>query len=337
MNYSGIDLHSNNSVVTVTDESDRVVAEKRLPNDLAKILAFLLPWRETLVGVVVESTFNWYWLVDGLQAAGFKVHLANTTAIKKYDGLKHSGDEADARHLAHLLRLGILPTGTILPPEQRAVRDLSRKRMQLVRSRTTHILAVENIAARQYGARISSNQVKRLDAEAIRRMGLPADVELAVESNVAVIATLNEQIDRLEKRLQENVKARTEYGLLTSVPGIGQVLATTILLETGPMDRFATVGNFASYARCVDSVHTSNGKKKGEGNTKNGNKYLAWAFVEAANFALRYNAEAKRFYERKKAKTNNVVAIKALAHKLARACFHILKEHQPFDVRRCFA
>lgn len=337
MNYSGIDLHSNNSVVTVTDESDRVVAEKRLPNDLAKILAFLLPWRETLVGVVVESTFNWYWLVDGLQAAGFKVHLANTTAIKKYDGLKHSGDEADARHLAHLLRLGILPTGTILPPEQRAVRDLSRKRMQLVRSRTTHILAVENIAARQHGARISSNQVKRLDAEAIRRMGLPADVELAVESNVAVIATLNEQIDRLEKRLQENVKARTEYGLLTSVPGIGQVLATTILLETGPMDRFATVGNFASYARCVDSVHTSNGKKKGEGNTKNGNKYLAWAFVEAANFALRYNAEAKRFYERKKAKTNNVVAIKALAHKLARACFHILKEHQPFDVRRCFA
>ena len=215
MNYSGIDLHSNNSVVTVIDDEDRIVAEKRLPNDLSKILAFLLPWRATLVGVVVESTFNWYWLVDALQAAGFKVHLANTTAIKKYDGLKHSGDEADARHLAHLLRLGILPSGTILPPEQRAVRDLSRKRIQLVRSRTTHILAVENIAARQHGARISSNQVKRLDAEAVSRMGLPADVELAVESNVAVIATQNEQIDRLEKRLQENVKARTDYGLRT--------------------------------------------------------------------------------------------------------------------------
>ena len=93
-----------------------------------------MPWREDLAGVVVESTFNWYWLVDGLKAAGFTVHLANTTAIKKYDGLKHSGDEADARYLAHLLRLGILPTGTILPPEHRAVRDLARKRMQLVRS-----------------------------------------------------------------------------------------------------------------------------------------------------------------------------------------------------------
>jgi len=337
MNYSGIDLHSNNSVVTVTDESDRVVAEKRLPNDLEKILTFLLPWRATLAGVVVESTFNWYWLVDGLQAAGFKVHLANTTAIKKYEGLKHSGDESDARYLAHLLRLGILPTGTILPPEQRAVRDLARKRMQLVHSRTTHILAVENITARQYGSRISSNQVKRLTAEVVDQMPLAEDVALAIKSNVAVIETLSAQIELLEKRLQERVKERPEFALLTSVPGIGRVLAMTILLEAGPIERFAAAGNFASYARCVDSMRTSNGKKKGEGNTKNGNKYLSWAFVEAANFALRYCAEAKRFYERKKAKTNNVVAIKALAHKLARACFHILKERKPFDVTRCFA
>jgi transposase len=107
MKYSGIDLHSNNSVVTVTDEEDRVVAEKRLPNDLTKIVGLLMPWREEMAGVVVESTFNWYWLVDGLQAAGFKVHLANTTAIKKYEGLKHSGDETDAqRRRGHAERRG---------------------------------------------------------------------------------------------------------------------------------------------------------------------------------------------------------------------------------------
>ena len=337
MKYSGIDLHSNNSVVTVTDETDKVVAEKRLPNDLSKIVGFLQPWRDEMVAVVVESTYNWYWLVDGLQEAGFAVKLANTGAIKKYDGLKHSGDEADARQLAHLLRLGILPTGTILPPEQRAIRDLARKRMQLVRSRTSHILAVENIAARQRGVKINSNQVKRLTDDEVDQMEFPADVGLAIKSNLAVIITLNAQIDLLEKRLQEKVGERPEYALLTSVPGIGRILATIILLETGPIDRFAAVGNFASYARCVDSQHMSNGKKKGEGNTKNGNKYLAWAFVEAANFALRFCAEAKRFYERKKAKTNTVVAIKALAHKLARACYHILKEQKPFDVARCFA
>lgn len=337
MKYSGIDLHSNNSVVTVMDDNDRVVAEKRLPNDLAKIIGFLSPWRDELAGVVVESTYNWYWLVDGLQEAGFLVKLANTGAIKKYDGLKHSGDEADARHLAHLLRLGILPTGTILPPEHRAIRDLARKRMQLVRSRTSHILAIENIMARQQAVKITSNIIKRLTAEGVDQMGLPADVGLAVQSNLAVIITLGAQIDLLEKRLQERVGERPDYVLLSSVPGIGRILATIILLEMGPIDRFAAVGNFASYARCVDSQHMSNGKKKGEGNTKNGNKYLSWAFVEAANFALRFCPEAKRFYERKKAKTNTVVAIKALAHKLARACFHILKERKPFDVTRCFA
>src|SRR5512144_1506285 len=133
------------------------------------------------------------------------------------------------------------------------------------------------------------------------------------------------------------MQLRAEYALLTSVPGIGRSLATTILLETGPIERFVGVGNFASYARCVDSVRTSNGKQKGEGNPKNGNPYLAWAFVEAANFARRYCAEAKRFYERKQAKTNHVVAVKALAHKLARACYHILKEGKPFEVKRCFA
>jgi transposase len=337
MMYSGIDLHSNNSVVAIIDDADRVVAQKRLPNDVTKIVGFLARWQDEMAGVVVESTYNWYWLVDGLQDAGLHVHLANTAAIKQYEGLKHSGDETDARHLAHLLRLGILPTGTILPREHRAVRDLARKRMQMVHCCTSQILAVENIMARQLGERMSSNQIKRLSNDAIDRMPLAADVGLAMKSNIAVIATLQSQIDILEKRLQQRVKPRPQYGLLTSVPGIGQTLATVILLETGPIERFAEAGNFASYARCVDSVHTSNRRKKGEGNVKSGNKYLAWAFVEAANFAKRFCPEAKRFYERKRAKTNNIVATKALAHKLARACYHILKEGKPFDVTRCFA
>jgi transposase len=337
MMYCGIDLHSNNSVVAVVDDADRVIAQKRLPNDVDTITGFLARWKNELAGVVVESTYNWYWLVDGLEDAGFQVKLANTVAIKQYDGLKHGSDESDAQHLAHLLRLGILPTGTILPREHRAVRDLARKRMQLVRSCTTHVLAVENITARQLGSRMTSNDIKRLTVEAIDKLPLAADVSLAIKANVAVIATLQAQIDIVEKSLQKRVGPRPEYRLLTSVPGIGQALATVILLETGPIDRFAAVGNYASYARCVDSVRISNRRKKGEGNAKNGNKYLAWAFVEAANFARRFCGEAHRFHERKKAKTNNVVATKALAHKLARACYHILKEGKPFDVTRCFA
>ena len=157
------------------------------------------------------------------------------------------------------------------------------------------------------------------------------------KANLAVIATLNLEIGKLEARILEGVALRPDYARLLSIPGIGKVLATVIMLETGDVNRFAQVGNYASYARCVDSVRISNGKKKGEGNTKNGNAYLVWAFVEAANFARRYSEEAKRFFERKKAKTNSVVATKALAHKLARASYHVLKAGQPFDVKRCFA
>jgi transposase len=337
MKYSGIDLHSNNCVVVVSDESDRVCVSRRVPNSLPLVLQVLDPHREELVGVVVEATYNWYWLVDGLQAAGYRVHLANTAAIKRYEGLKRSGDEADAAYLAQLLRLKLLPEGYICPKPLRAVRDLSRKRLQLVRSRTQHILSVENIQARESGCRMNVKQIKRLDAHSVEAMAaLLPEVKLALQANVAIIAELGNQIDKLERCLHERVRLSEEFRLLKTTPGIGQTLATTIMLETGTVARFAQVGNFSSYCRCVDSERTSNGKKKGEGNVKNGNAYLAWAFIEAANFARRYCPEAKRFYERKKAKTNNIVATKALAHKLARACYHMLREQKPFEVKRCF-
>jgi transposase len=271
-----------------------------------------------------------------LQEAGYSVHLANTTAIKQYDGLKHRGDESDARHLAHILRLGLLPEGHIMPKAMRAVRDLARKRMQLVQQRTVQILSIETIFDQQRGAHISSNDIKKLQSEEIDSMGLGRVESLCIKANLAVMHALQKQIDGIEKELALHCRNNPGYALLKSVAGIGDVLATVILLETGSIDRFADVGNYASYCRCVGSVHMSNGKKKGEGNTKNGNRFLAWAYVEAANFAIRYCEAAKRFYQRKKAKRNGIVAIKAVAHKLARACFHMLKTGEVFSVERCF-
>jgi transposase len=198
------------------------------------------------------------------------------------------------------------------------------------------VLAVENIVARQTGGRISGSEVKQLTVRDLERFGQDENVTLAMAANVAVICTLTTEINRLEAQLRKCVHPRREYKLLTTAPGIGEILAPTIALETGAIERFATVGDFASYARCVDSKRISNNKKKGEGNVKNGNRYLAWAFVEAAHFARRFCPEAKRFYERKKARTNTIVATKALAHKLARACYHMLKDGTVFDVKRCF-
>lgn len=336
MLFCGIDLHSNNSFLVVSDENDKVLFSRRLPNDLNQICESLSPYQAQLCGVVVESTYNWYWLVDGLMEAGHTVHLANTTAIKQYDGLKHRGDESDARHLAHILRLGLLPEGHIMPKPERAIRDLARKRMQLVQQRSLQILSIETCLARQTGARLTSNSIKQMTTEAIDQMPLGQAEAMGMKANLAVMQALQMQIDTIEVALAAHCRSQPGYRLLNTVTGIGQVLATVILLETGNIERFADVGNYASYCRCVGSSHISNGKKKGEGNTKNGNRYLAWAYVEAANFAIRYCEQARKFYQRKKSKRNGVVAIKAVAHKLARACFHMLKTGEQFSVERCF-
>jgi len=334
--YAGIDLHSNNSVVSVLDEQDRTVFAKRLPNDLASIVDVLKACAGTLRGVAVESTYNWYWLVDGLQDAGFIVQLVNTAAVKQYDGLKFSGDFSDARHLAHLMRLGILPTGYIYPREERAVRDLLRKRGQLVRQRSTQILSMSNLVARNLGAQATGNEIKRWQLEEIDAMPLLAEQRLALKANLAVMRCLDAQVTAVERTVLAKAKLRKDYQALTTVSGIGEVLAMTIALETGDVTRFDGPGNFASYARTVHSRRESNGKKKGEGNAKCGNRHLAWAFIEAAHFAVRYDAAIKRWYQKKCASALAVVAIKAVAHKLARACYYIMKDGRPFEVSRAF-
>ena len=335
--YGAIDLHSNNNVTVVIDEQDQVVYQKRLPNELGLITEQLSGYRDRLQGIVVESTYNWYWLVDGLMEHGHRVHLANTAAIQQYEGLKYTDDISDARWLAHILRLGVLPQGYIYPKEERAVRDLLRKRSQMVRQRTTNLLSIQNLITRNTGSSLNGNRIKTLGAQQVDELLANPDLALAVKANLALMNCADEQIDLLERTVRERIKLREEFSFLKTVPGIGQILALTIMLETGEIKRFPTVGDFASYCRCVGSQKLSNGKKKGQGNTKNGNKYLAWAFVEAANFAIRYSSRIKSFYQRKKAKSHGVLALKAVAHKLCRACYYIMKDRVPFDLTKAFA
>lgn len=335
--YGGIDLHSNNSVVAVSDENDRVVYRQRLPNEAQVILGVLAPYREEIQGLVVESTYNWYWLVDALMDAGYRVHLANTAAIVQYSGLKYSDDDSDAAWLAKLLRLGLLPEGYIYPKAQRAVRDLLRRRSRLVQQHTANVLAVQNLLSRNRGRSLSAHQIKRLTPQTVGELLPDANQALAVQSTLLAMRAQEAAIDLLECEACAQVRCQPAYRHLLTTSGIGQVLGLTILLETGPIERFARVGNYASYSRCVGAERLSNGKRKGRGNTKSGNKYLAWAYLEAANFAVRYNPRIKHYYQRKRAKTNGVVAIKTVAHKLARACYHMLREGSDFDVDRAFA
>ncbi len=206
-----------------------------------------------------------------------------------------------------------------------------------MRQRTANLLSIQNLITRNTGSSMNSNRIKTLEPQQVDELLADRDLALAVKATVAMVQCAKGQIEILERTVRDRVKLRPEFCFLKTVPGIGQTLALTIMLETGDIGRFADVGNYASYCRCVGSQKISNGKKKGKGNTKNGNKYLSWAFVEAANFAIRFSARIKSFHQRKKAKSHGVLALKAVAHKLCRACYYIMKNGVAFDVTKAFA
>ena len=315
------------------DDKDKRIFEQKLGNHSELTINALTKYKKRLKAIAVESTFNWYWLVDALMAAGFKVELVNTAKIVQYSGLKHTNDRYDAFHLAHIMRLGILPTGYIYPKAQRAVRDLLRRRLFLVRTASAQLISVQSQIWRSTGQRIKSGDLRKADFMAPEVEGYTLQ---AVNAGLSVYQAVQREIDTLERSAHEAVKLSDDFKILQTTTGIGKILGLTIMLETGTIERFAGPGNFASYCRCVDSKRTSNGKKKGEGNAKAVNKYLSWAFSEAAHFAVRFEPLAQRFDERKKAKTNGIIAIRAVARKLARATWMMLKHQVPYDARRMF-
>ncbi|MBW2066668.1 MAG: IS110 family transposase [Deltaproteobacteria bacterium] len=334
--YAGIDLHSSSNFTAVIDDKDRRLFAKKLPNRLDSVLSALRPFEGSLQGVVIESTYNWYWLVDGLQEHGYRVHLANPSAIKQYEGLKHTDDKWDSFWLAHMLRLGILPEGYIYPKEDRPLRDLLRRRLLFVRHRTAHILSLQSMVSRNLGKKISVNNIKKLEESDAERMFDSPYLVLAARNNIGAIRFLTGKIRQMEREARMALELRDEFRCLLTIPGIGLILGLTIMLEVGDIRRFSKASHYYSYCRCVKSERLSNDKKKAENNRKNGNRYLAWAYVEAANFAVRYCPYAQGFYQRKRSKSNGVVAIKALSNKLAKASYFIMRDQVPYEAKKLF-
>jgi transposase len=332
--YAGIDLHANNSVVVLLNEPDQVMSQQRFANHLPTILEQLAPYHADLKGVVVESTSNWSWLVDGLMDADDRGHLANPAAMQPYSGLKYPDDRSEARWLAHRLRLGVLPEGDIYPKAERAGRDVLRKRSPRVHQHTANGLSMQNILVRNTGSRFSVKQIHKLRKKDLEGILPEASQALGVRSSLRLLEGLRQQIKTLEHAVRKHLKHRPAYEQLLRVNGIGEILAQTIVLETGPISRFPSVGDYASYCRCVKSTKRSNGKRKGQGNVKNGHPSLEWASMEAAQFAIRLSPQIQRFYQRKASKKPRMVARKSVAHTLARACLHVMRDLVPFDVER---
>jgi len=333
----GLDLHSNNVCGIIADPNDRWVLKRKFPTCLKTILSALGPYKGKIGGVVVEATATWYWLVDGLEESGYKVHLANPAALDGSKGKKRTNDFDDAFKLIQLLRDGKLREGYIYPKDQRPIRDLMRKRSFLVRSRTKHMLNFMNMVSRNKGFRLSSNQVKQLSEKNIEDLFEHKFLKLSASSSVSVINHFANEIKRLEKPILKEGRLKPEFKRLLDFPGIGDTIGLTIAFEAGTLSRFPSTGDYLSYCRCVDSKRLTNGKKKGENNRKNGNAYLCWAYVEAANFAKRYCPYAGAYFNHKLKQTGMyVIAIKALASKIARATFYMMTKEVDYDPQKVF-
>ncbi len=334
--FAGLDLHKSNVFCAIKDQDGQPIYRHRLPTELPTILQALEPYRAQLKAVAVESTFNWYWLVDGLQAEGYPVRLANPAAMEQYSGLKQTDDQSDALWIAEMLRLDILPEGYIYPKAERPIRDMLRRRLLIVHQATQTLLSLQSMVTRCTGQAVSAAKLKGWTLNDVRETFAEAYSQATAAALLELLGQQRRLQHGLEKQVLAVVKLHGPFVRLLTIPGIGNILGITITLETGPIGRFASAGDYASYCRTVNSRCDSAGKKKGENNRKNGNKYLAWAYVEAANFAQRYSPRAQAWFARKTAQAGRVVAVKALACKLSKAAYYVVRDEVDFDEEKLF-
>ncbi len=363
-NYIGMDLHLDNVVVSVcrnevfgSNIRGREIFSQKFktigkPN-ITALLEALEPFCNNVPHyAVVESTYNWYWLADAFEERGWNLRLADPCTVSKAN-LKAADDFTDAAYLAECVRNGSLRTAQIMPKDERAVRDLCRYRSTVIEDRGRLKTILVNMVTNHLSLKIKTDKfISEINDAVDIRGDVPfeavADQVLAgyfdsevtrvkVRSLLQRIRFLTKEIENLDAMLADLIKPNAYAQALQTIRGCGFVTSSIIALEVGDIARFRTHKDFVSYCRLAPTSKLSNGKSKGLGNAKNGNAYLSWAFTELANFVVRFNKEAKALYDRYYNRSRlRVKAIRAIAAKLARAVFMMLKNGEAFNLKRCF-
>jgi len=333
--YCGIDLHVKTMYVCILDAAGQVLVHRNVKSTPEAFLEAVAPYRDDLV-VAVECMFTWYWLADLCAAEGIAFVLGHALAMKAIHGGKAKNDKIDSHKIASLLRGGLLPQAYVYPAAMRSTRDLLRRRLHLVRKRGELLGHIQNTRAQYNLPEFKRRLAYPANRDGVSEHFTDPSVRKSVEVDLALIEQYDGLINDLEMTLVRDAKRHDAdvFHRLRSVPGIGKILAMTILYEIHDVTRFARVQEFASYARLVKCQKESGGKKLGTSGAKMGNVHLKWAFSEAAVLFLCHNAEGKKLLAQIQKKHGKGKALSILAHKIGRAVYYMLARGTVFSMEK---
>ena len=336
--YCGIDLHVKTMYVCILDSAGQVLVHRNVKSTAEAFLEIVAPHRDDLV-VAAECMFTWYWLADVCAAEGIAFVLGHALAMKAIHGGKAKNDRIDSHKIASLVRGGLLPQAYVYPAGMRSTRDLLRRRLHLVRKRGELLAHIQNTRAQYDLPAFERRLAYPANRDGVSAQFPDPSVRKSVDVDLALINQYDTLIVDLELTIVRDAKRHDAdaFHRLRSVPGIGKVLALTILYEIHDVTRFDRVQEFASYARLVKCVKTSGGKKLGTGGAKMGNVHLKWAFSEAAVLFLRHTKDGKKIRAGIEKKHGKAKALSILAHKIGRAVFYMLSRGTVFSMEKFLA
>ena len=330
--YCGIDLHARLLFVCILDEHGNKVVHQKIKADPHQLHKLLKPYIGQVV-VGVECMHCWYWVSDFCREMNVEFILGHALYMKAIHGGKAKNDKIDSYKIASLMRGGNFPLAYNYPAETRATRDLLRRRTYVMRHGSELKAHVVNTDS-QYNLPAQSLNLKNVSArDGLRHYYDDPVVQRMIALDMNILDCYIRELKHVESFIEG--KAKEHYGALLNIvrtfPGIGQILALTILYEIGDINRFPTVQQFASYSRLVKCKAESAGKTYGTSGNKIGNGYLKWAFSEAAVLYLRGNDNAKRYLAKLQKRMSKGKALSALAHKIGRCVYFMLRDRQVFD------
>jgi len=330
MLYSGIDLHRRSIVICTVNDSGTIVERRNMKTHPELVRAYFQQWPGNEHRAVVECTTGWYWLCDLLHSLGVDIVLAHAKYLKAISYAKVKTDAVDAETLAQLLRMGYIPEAHQLPPEYRAMRDLLRQRMVMEHKRKNIIQRIASILAQFNVTTITFSPSDPRFSTFLETCSLPTEYRMTLLMYHRQCIEATEHRKQLEKYFKARLRPTLTLQLLMSIPGLGEITGAIIAMETGDIHRFADAKHYCSYCRLVPGAKDSGGKHAHRSGSKDGNKYLKYAFIETAIKAMMYYPEIKEFAACLEQRSTKAIARTVVAKELAKIVFYVLTKEQEF-------